>query len=172
MIYNLKLRRGVSTIELLVAMSLFVLLISIASDAFIRALRTQRMVVSLLEANNNASLALEQMVREMRTGSDFTNISNSEIRFVNGGGDVVLYRLDGGVLLRGIENVLMERVYKKITADSIQVTRLRFSLVGEQAGDGSPPRITIIMSVSVKSKYLEGVSMNLQTTVSARNIDT
>lgn len=57
--------------ELLVAIALFSILVTIGVGGFAKALRTQREVAGLLAAESNASVALEQIAREIRTGDLF-----------------------------------------------------------------------------------------------------
>ena len=57
---------GFTLVELLVAIGVFSILISVAVGTFARALRTQRQTAALIAANSNASLVLEQMAREIR----------------------------------------------------------------------------------------------------------
>jgi prepilin-type N-terminal cleavage/methylation domain-containing protein len=61
-------RKGFTLVEVLVAMGIFVIVIAIATGGFVNSLRTQRQVASLISAQSNASLVLEQMAREIRTG--------------------------------------------------------------------------------------------------------
>ena len=164
--------KGFTLVELLVAMTLFVVLIGIATGGFIRVLRTQRAIVELMAVNDNTVLTLEQMAREIRTGYNFSKISETELQFVNSYNLVVFYRLNEGVIERGIEDVFLQRTYKKITADNVKVINFGINLLGSNPGDGFPPRITIGLSVTGKSKYLENISTNIQTTISARTLDT
>jgi prepilin-type N-terminal cleavage/methylation domain-containing protein len=169
---KLKTSGGFTIVELMVAMALFLVLVGIAAGAFIRALRTQRAIVELMAANDNASLTLEQMAREIRTGYNFNKVSSSELSFVNAYNIVVFYRLSEEAIERGTENVFLQRTYKKITADNLRVNDFRINLLGNESGDSYPPRITINLSISGKSKYFEGASVNVQTTISARLLDT
>ena len=169
---NPKPNSGFTIVELLVAMGLFVILVGIATGGFIRALRTQRFIVGLMEANNNVSLALEQMAREMRTGYHFTKISGTELQFVNVNNVVVFYRLNAGTLERGTSDPLLAITYKKITADNVKITHFTVSLLGNNAGDGYPPRITIGLSVTGTGEYLEDIITNIQATISSRTLDT
>jgi prepilin-type N-terminal cleavage/methylation domain-containing protein len=59
---------GFTLVELLVAIALFSILVAIAAGGFVRALRTEREVASMMSAESNISIALEEMTREMRTG--------------------------------------------------------------------------------------------------------
>ncbi len=59
---------GFTLIELLVAIALFSIIVSVAVGGFVNALRTQRQITSLISAQSNAGLAIEQAAREIRTG--------------------------------------------------------------------------------------------------------
>ncbi|MDP3014874.1 MAG: type II secretion system protein [bacterium] len=165
--------KAFTIVELLVAMGLFVVLIGISTGGFIKALQTQKAIISLMEANDNASLALEQMAREIRTGYNFSKISETEIQFVNQRNQVVWYRLNEETIERGTEKegVVSQRIYKKITADNVKIMNFKVALFGSNVGDGYPPRITISLSVGPTGRYLENVLTNIQTTISARTLD-
>jgi len=139
------MKKGFTLVELLVAMGLFVIFITIASGGFIRALRTQRNIVALIAANENTSLALEQMAREIRTGSNFSSPNETELDFTNAVGEDVVYRL---------KDTAVERNSQPLTATNVKINKLIFKL-----GNNHPARITIILN-------------NFQTTVSSRNLDT
>ena len=65
------MEKGFTLIEMLVTVSLFAIIITIAVGGFTNAERTQRQVSSLISAQSNVSLALEQMSRDIRTGYYF-----------------------------------------------------------------------------------------------------
>jgi prepilin-type N-terminal cleavage/methylation domain-containing protein len=159
----MKKNKAFTVIELLVAMSLFVIFMVIASGGFIRALRTQRSIVALIAANDNASLTLEQMAREIRTGSNFSSPSGAELNFTNAYNESVVYQLNGNII---------ERNSKPITASNVKINKLIFYLQGEQLGDGYPPRITISLNISPNIPTIQNISTSFQTTVSGRNLDT
>ncbi len=147
-------------IELLVAVSLFVIVISIASGTFVQALRTQREVLALMAANDNASLALEQMVREIRTGREFSTTGLS-LNFTNYLNETVTYDLNSETL---------QRNSRAITAGNVAVTYLNFTLFGEGAADGRSTRVLINLGVSSKGG-LRGFVTPLQTSISSRILD-
>jgi prepilin-type N-terminal cleavage/methylation domain-containing protein len=61
-------KKGFTLVEVLVAMGIFAIVVAIATGGFVSSLRTQRQVASLISAQSNASLVLEQIAREVRTG--------------------------------------------------------------------------------------------------------
>lgn len=153
-------RGGFTIIELMVAMSLFVIVVGIASGVFIRSLRTQRALVSLMAANDNASQTLEQMTREIRTGTAFS-ANGSRLSFTNAEDKPVSYDLTEGKL---------ERNGKTLTASNVLVKYLAFVVRGAEVGDGVSTRVTILLGISSRGK-MESFVTRLQTTVASRVLD-
>ena len=160
--------KGFTMVELLIAMAIFVIVISIATGIFVQSLRSQRNIIGLMAINDNASSALEQMAREFRTGSLFSSLSPEELKFTNYLGQAVTYRWNS-------QNESLERGvgddFKAITASDVKVRRANFILRGAESGDGLPTRVTAILSVGSGKRDLKDITTNLQTTVSARNLD-
>lgn len=157
-------RRGFTLIELLVSIAVFSIVVSIAVGGFTRALRTERQVAALIAANSNASLVVEQIAREIRTGSNFScsGVPCTELSFVNARAENVTYRLlDGAIEKRETDGVL----FGQITAENINVHYLFFDLFENPA---FPPRITIRLGVSAREVGVQGSVTRIQTTVSAR----
>jgi len=164
-----KNKRGFTMVELLVAMTLFIIFIMIASGSFIRALRTQRAIVALIAANDNASLSIEQMAREVRTGASFSSTNGNDLDFINAYNIEVTYRLNNNTIERGEGGAN----FKPITAANVKINSLSFYLRGNLAGDNYPPRITISLNVSPSNILnIQNISTNFETTVSARLLDT
>ena len=174
------MKKGFTLIEVLVAIGLFAIIVTIAIGGLTRALRSQRQVASLLASSTNVSLVLEQMAREIRTGSDFfcdragpgppcRNRVVNEIIFTNSSGEVVTYRLDpvNGAIERGIEG----GGFDKITGDNVTVQYLNFLLTGDRNNDRSSPKVTVAIGVSPKEATLADRVLSLQTTVSSRLLD-
>ena len=161
-------QRGYTLIELLVAMGVFVIITSIAIGGFIRGLKTSRQAASLASANSNVASALEQMMREIRTGLAFSVagcppgcVKFKNLPATNPASKDIQYQLDDGRILRG-EN----GNFNQITDDNVEVSYLNFVLLED---DNYPDRITIQLGINAKELGVEEGVINLQTTVSARN---
>ncbi len=169
--------RGFTLVELIISMALFVILISIAAGGFASALRTQRSIASLVDANNNASLALEQVAREMRIGYDFCGMQGvnckdnsgtyTNLKFTNAVGKPVEYKLEDDAIKRGFDDGT-GMVFQKITAETVSISALRFTLMSP-GSKKVPPRITINFTVASRNPALKNIMTNVQTTVSGRN---
>jgi type II secretory pathway pseudopilin PulG len=169
----IKENNGFTLIEVLVAIASFIVIISIVVGGFAGALRSQRQVITLLNANYNSSLVLEQMTREIRTGMNFSINplafpAGSELSFLNANGQSVVYRLNTNGIEKSIDGGLS---FKKITADDVVVDYLTFILSGENPQDGKQPRITILVGIRSRESGVSGSVVNLQTTISPRFLD-
>lgn len=154
-------KNGFTIIELLIAMSLFVVVISLVSGVFVNALRTQRNIVALIAANGNAALALEQLMREIRTGKNFSVVNGNELDFVNAKDQDVVY--NEGTDASGIG--FLARNGQRLTAENVTVKQLNFIKLDNLS---YPPRITISLQVGTVNSPIKESVINLQTTVSAR----
>lgn len=175
--YKLKARHGFTLAELLVAIGLFSIVVSIAVGGLANVLKTERETTNLLSVNSNASLVLEQMAKEIRTGYNFcvggqTCASASELSFRNAKEIIVTYCLRGEVLLRGAGGAPCGGTgYAPLTANTIAVEQLVFSLTGISLTDLDQSRITISMTVKPKAGGGATGALTLETTVSPRVID-
>ncbi len=165
-----KKERGFTMVELITAMSVFVILLTVAVGIFARTIRTQRSLVYRMGVNNNAGLVLEQIAREVRTGYFFCEdrtsacdiSSTSSIKFTNYKGEEVTYSWDK-------TNEMVERSDPdgtvKLTASDVSVKDLHFKV--SQNSICAPWRVTIRMRVGSDMTDPER-DVKLQTTVSSR----
>jgi type II secretory pathway pseudopilin PulG len=165
------MNKGFTIIELIVAIASFIIILSITLGGFTGALKTQRQTIGLINANNNASLILEQMAREIRTGYNFPNSTTQELKFTNSEGKNVCYKQNGTAIVKGIDTGSGCSSYKKITADDVEVKYLNFMITGENPSDNKQPFITILMGISSQEASVKGIVVNLQTSISPRPLD-
>jgi prepilin-type N-terminal cleavage/methylation domain-containing protein len=197
------MKQGFTLIETLVAIAIFSTLVAIGVGGFAHAIHTQREVASFIATQSNASVALEEMAREMRTGFLFCTTPqvsgvqqlpgicspnvlsqgsgcvkngsiwtcNSILDFYNAEGQEVDYELKNGGLSRSDNG--QGGPFVSITGDNVTVNRLTFTIFGNTEGDYWPPRITVSLGVAPSSTdtTIQNDVLNLQTTVSAREID-
>jgi prepilin-type N-terminal cleavage/methylation domain-containing protein len=156
-----KNNRGFSLVELIIAMSVFTVLITIATGVFVRVIKTQRDLVTRLSIIDNAGLVLEQMTREIRTGYDFS-IANPNLVFQNREGKQVQYLKNNDKIVRIVEGDSFE-----LTSPNVKVKELNFVLAQENNSKCSPWRITIFLKVG-SEKLEEKDDILLQTTISSR----
>jgi prepilin-type N-terminal cleavage/methylation domain-containing protein len=187
--------KGFTLVELLVSITLFSIIIAIAVGAFTNALRTQRQVAAIINAQSNVSLAIEQMAREIRTGYLFCHDVNGaptctcvgggpcgvvpagetrttvDLNFYNAVPANVVYSLQNGMLMKSDSSV--GGAPQPLTSDTVSVKYLNFVISKNLEGDHWTPRITISLGIAPSSTD-PGIAndvLNLQTSISARAID-
>lgn len=159
--------KGFTIVELMVAMSLFLILVAVAVGTFIQTLKTQRIIVELSAANDNATQAMEQMTREVRTGFNFVDSTDLILKFINYRSESVSYKLVGNSIARCTGECLSDTDFKPITAVEVKVEKLKFVVSGQELTDDLPTRVTITLTVAGP----KDIKVNLETTISSRVIE-
>lgn len=164
-------REGFTLAEMIVAIGLYSVLVSVAVGGFANAMRTQRQTAAIMAANTTASLLQEQIAREVRTGRIFTITSQGGLAFTNARKQSVEYYNDQttGMLMKSINGTSLP-----LTPASVKVLRfwVNPAKIGWLAGDNYPPRVTFVLSLSPRVLEKNMQAVTIQSTVSARNIDT
>jgi prepilin-type N-terminal cleavage/methylation domain-containing protein len=181
MIGTNNMKKGFTLIEMLVTVGLFAIIITIAVGGFVNAERTQRQVSSLISAQSNVSLALEQMSREIRTGyyfchtpgdytnksvcDDINNTSSPTCAAIPSSStsptllcpSLNFYDAEGNEINYSwndgalTENINSSTQPQSITGNTVYVKYLKFQLFGQTEGDHWPPRITISLGIAASS---------------------
>src|SRR5262245_61681011 len=116
---GIRQRGGFTLIEVIVAIGVFSILFAIAAGGFLSALRAERQAAALLAAESNASIALERIAREIRTGyyfcenaiivpppcayhiaPDGTTVIYDNLEYYDFSSHKIDYTLQNGVLMR------------------------------------------------------------------------
>jgi len=189
---------GFTLVETIISIGIFMILVSIAVGGFVQALHTQGEVGTLISAQSNVSLGVEEMAREIRTGYLFCHDSGSNtpssscdsavgtpchknsdgswscpaLDFFNSNSEHVNYGLSNGALTRS-DNDQDNGARLPLTSGDVTVKYLSFRLFGNIEGDGWAPRITILLGIAPSSSdpAIANTVLNFETTVSARQID-
>lgn len=160
-------KSGFTIVELLVAMSLFLILVAVATGTFVQTLKTQRVITELTAANDNATQAVEQMAREIRTGFGFIDSTEGLLKFTNYRNESVSYKLIGNSISKCTGDCQDDTDFRAMTAPEVKVERLKFIISGKEFTDDFPTRVTLVLTVAGP----KDVKVNLQTTVSSRIIE-
>jgi len=160
---KLKDKRGLTLIELIVALGVFGLVVTMVVSIFVIALVSQRRIISLRNIEDNARFALESMTREIRTGKNFGGSVNS-LSFTNAKSESVIYRLNNKIIEKSSDGGAN---YSAVTGSEVAVDYLNFYLLGQAPGDGLEPRVTI--TIGITSQVGNQISnTKIQNTVSER----
>gem|GEM_PF-966229 len=169
---------GFTLVELIVAIGVFISVLTIAVAVFIGALRAQRFLMRVIAVNNNAGIVMEQMAREMRTGYNFSGLSNScasDISFSNsqnsnplGGEAKTSYFLENGAIKRSESSNTSVLTSSNTEVENLCFQVLQYNYNKEGKQKCNPPRVLITMKVTAKGGGQNTESSYLETTVSSR----
>ncbi len=164
-------QRGFTIVELLVSIAIFSLVTSFGVTVFVRSLRAQRSVVALISANDNASLAIEAIARELRRGRDFsTNGFGTDLQFFNAEQKEIVYRYDES--LQAITRSENGTGFFPVTAKNVVVENAHFEVKAtDDAGHPILPRITMSIRIGSQDRDIKGVVTEIHTTVSSRGLN-
>ena len=198
--YGVKTHRAFTLIEVLVSISIFSMVMLVATGAVFTIVESNKKTHSLKSVMTNLNFALESIARDMRVGFYYSCISSVSAPITDSGdcqtGDNVFrYKANRSVdgdasydandandrVEYSLSNErLMKRVYGNgsiatlgsvpITAEEIHIQSMKFYLVGSAGADGKQPKTLITI------KGYAGVGptrsdFDIQTTVSQRAID-
>ncbi len=168
---KLKASPGFTIVELLVSIAIFAVIVSFSVSTFVRALRSQRSVVALISANDNASLAIEAISRELRRGRGFIGDGfNRSVTFFNADQREIVYSYDN------TEHAIMRRedngIPARVTAPNVVVESAHFEVRDtDSSNDPILPRITMSFKIGTDSRDLLDVTTDIHTTVSSRGLN-
>ena len=154
---------GLTLIELIVAIGIFGLVVSMAFGIFVLAIVSQRRIIALRNVEDSIRFTIESTAREVRTGKNFSSGVNS-LSFTNAKGELVIYRLNGGIVEKSSDG---GAGYSAVTGSETTVNYLNFYLMGQAVGDGLQPRVT--MTIGATSQVgNQSANLKVQTTISGR----
>lgn len=168
--------KGVTLIEILVAISIFSVVITGAINLFSSLIKYQKNLIDKAYVLSTLSYSVEYMSKAIRmaqkdttgkcfeSGKNFVLTAGPNIEFLNSSGDCQEFFFDNGAI-----KVKKLNIAQNLTPANIIIESLNFSVVGEGQNDTLQPKV----SFSLKAKALnsEGASLIIQTTVSQRMLD-
>lgn len=169
-------KSGISLIEFITAISIFIIALTIVTGVFFSIFQVSRRSTATQNVLDEARFILEVMAKEIRTGNTFSQIGGV-IQFTDAKGNLINYRQNtANYTIEKCEIIppatCAETDFAAITSSQIKINNLSFILSGQMPSDGLQPRITISMTVSSKGDKAESITdITLQTTVSQRDLD-
>lgn len=194
-------KRGFSLIELLVSLSLFTIVLTIAVGTLLVLIDANTKAQNIQTSMTNLHFALDSMTREIRTGSNYYCDQNDPSDFINGddiracvNGGSFLSITEGGSSLTDnsgdhrieyrLQNNRIERRVQKagadswqpITSDDMDIEKLEFYVTGSnkllETGDVLQPTVTIYIAGTAGGEFeVTETEFDLQTTVTQRQLD-
>ncbi len=164
------LRGGYTLIELMVAVGLFALVMALASGAYLVMIGVNRHVQSITTGINNTAFALESMVRNIRTSTDYSSVGSSAFSFKNESGAVSTYSFGTQSGPNGtVGTILLDGV--PLTDPVIDITSLTFYTSGTSNTDAYQPYVTITVAGTVSAGPGKTQSFSVETGVAMRGSD-
>ncbi|MDE1965973.1 MAG: prepilin-type N-terminal cleavage/methylation domain-containing protein [Patescibacteria group bacterium] len=163
-------QRGFTLLEMIVAVGIFSIVMLLATGAYLTLINLNRQVQGVNTVVTNLSFVLEDMARNIRTGSQYCvgGCSTSRFTYRNTQGQTVEYTLDNaGAVTRTIGAATEELT----DPAHMTVSSLRFYPVGYAKGDGIQPHVTIVLIGTAKVQNGNPVTFDIQTTATERLID-
>jgi len=172
------MKKGFTLIELMVAISIFIVVMMISMGSIIGVFDANRKSRSLKTVLNNLNLAVESMSKEMRFGKNYHCGSGTVtipqncpsggtlMSFLSSDNVQITYRLNS----QTIEKQVGGGVYIAVTAPEIVMDDLVFYTLGAGTSDSLQPKVLI----KIKSHAGVGggqTDLTLQTLVSQRTFD-
>ncbi|HBB56450.1 TPA: hypothetical protein DEW47_01980 [Patescibacteria group bacterium] len=158
---------GFTLIELIVALGLFAVVMTISMGAFLNISDIQKKSESLRNVSDNMSFTIEMMTRDIREGRGYICSPSpcSVFSFTDVDDKSVTYELK-----EDNQQKYIMRDNSRITSQDVNVSSLIFTVRRAGPSDGQP-FVTIYVGGVTDSKQKLKSSLNLQTSVSQRKID-
>ena len=157
------LMQGFTLVEILVAIAIFMIVMVSTLGAFLSMVDLNKKVQAVRVAMDNANLAMEEMMREMRLGYDFSEIS-SGISFTNQNGVSVAYELQCDPGSRENECVLAKREgtnsFLPITSPDVNIEIATFELNGGAISDDEQPTVKIFIKGKTNLQFRDNLNFD------------
>lgn len=174
-----KSHRGFTLIEIMTALSIFLVVMTISMGSIVSIFDADRKSRSLREVMGNLNLAMEAMAREMRFGTNYHCGTSGELTvpqncpsgdtllsFLSSDSEQITYRKTGTSIEKSIDG----GGYISVTAPEVVIDDLTFYALGAGTGNTLQPKVLIKVRGTAGSGDTAS-EFTLQTLVSQRAID-
>lgn len=172
--------KAFTLIEMLVAVTIFTLVVGSTAGLFIAGIRSQARALVSQKLLDETGFVMEKMSRALRvakkdtagtcisTNFNYQNLGGiASITFINSQGVCQEFRLNTGT--GQLEEYRGGSLFGVLTSNNLEVSSLIFDLSGESQADNLQPRVTILLKI--KNANAAKPEMTIQTTISQRNLD-
>lgn len=182
--YWLSASKGLTLIELVVAVGIFTTVVAAISGLFFSSIQASRHANATQNVVDEGRYVFEVMAKEIRNACvgtlclvQLSNINappdTSTIQFTDANNVDIQYKLFSDPSGNRIQKSIGGGAFTDITSSQISITSLTFIISGMVATDNKQPKVTIAMTLANNrgSKAESQSSITLQTTVSQRLLD-
>jgi len=184
---------GFTLIEVVVAVALFSIVMVVCVAALLALINANRKAQALQSVMNNLSIALDDMARNVRMGTNYhcsepingtdpqdcttDNGQNTAFAFEHYGGnsntfdDQWIYRYDVAAkrILKSIDG---GQAYYPITSPEVSIDSMKFYVIGTTVADEVQPRMVAVISGTAAAQHVKTkASFHIQVTAVQRSID-
>ena len=146
-----QIQKGFTLVEMLVAIAIFMIVVTTTLGAFLKMVDINKKVQSVRNAMDNANLAMETMMRNIRLGYDYVGNSNGSntITFKDQlSGQLVTYKL----VETGPRSNQLGRMVRVIGTDEVAITspdldidNLEFAVIAPSINDDVQAHVEIFV---------------------------
>jgi len=191
-----KYNKGFSLVEMLVAIGIFMSIMTIAISSLISIMGSTKKAQAIKSTIDSVTFAIENISRDMRVGTDYDcspsvpssrdcTTGGREIQYVNSNGQSITYQFSTSTTSTGAPLSKLVKVAGSpcstncsvdlISEDAdVYIDNMTFYVIGSDNESNSDmtqktqPRVIITVSGSVSVKGSANTSFNLQTNISQR----
>jgi len=173
-------QEGFTLVELLVAISLFIVVVVISMGAILSVFDANKKAQSSKTVVDNLNIAVENMARTVRFGTNYhcgsdgylstpTDCSNGDTSLaVSFEGSTIVYRLNGTAIQISNNG---GSTYTNITSPETIIEYLKFYVFGSSDSDANQPYVVVVISGYVGSRSTNQTAFSIETLMSQRILD-
>ena len=171
-LYNTrKEERGFTIIETLITVVAAMIMFSIVDGIFANTIRIERRASAAQKIQENAMYIFESMTKEIRI-STLSNQDTASCTAVGAATTLTMTHPVNGSVTYTLSGTSVLRQGQAINTSDVIFNYLRFCITGSSSTpDGQSPKVTILASIS-NSSVANPITVNLQTTITSRNVST
>ena len=155
MLTTSKMKKGFTLIELMTALSIFIIVMTISMSSILGVFDANRKSRSLKTVLNNLNLAVESMSKEIRFGKNYhcgstgvitdpwdCSSGDTYVSFLSSNGVQMTYKLNAGTIEKQITT---SGPFIAVTAPEIIIDDLKFYVLGTGTGNTLQPKVHIML---------------------------
>jgi len=190
--FDFHLNRGFTLIEMMVALSLFTVVITVSLGSLLSIIDANKKSQAIQSLMTNLNFVMDDISRNARVGSNYhcsdaTNaLDVTMVRNCPSGDTLFAFEPTRGNPSSPTDQVVYRFVnsgtgiekssdggssFVKITSSNITLDQMKFFVVGALSGDSQQPRVVIVMKGVAGVEDKIKTNFNIQTTITQRILD-
>jgi prepilin-type N-terminal cleavage/methylation domain-containing protein len=161
-------KNGYTIIETMIAVSLFLIVITIGTGSLLNSTLLQKKSQDMRSIMDNLSFIMEDISKNLRTGSNYSG-GDTQISFLASDGNPWVYAISNGNIQKSVDGGTnwIELNSSEINLESGS----GFSIIGISPSDNLQPFVTIRLVGKITAENNLITPFSLQTSVSQRLVD-